>query len=103
MKYIITEEIESPVKVTKGIEFFDLLFFVCYLGVSFAFSSMVSDKLTVPFIIFSAIVALILTAKSPFNRRRRNFESIYFLLKNDRKVYKAIYNYEEGEKDERKK
>ena len=103
MKYIITEQIESPVKVSKSIEFFDLMFFICYMAVSAAFSSLVADRLAVPFFIYSALMAIALTIKSPFNKNRRNFESIYFMLKRDKEVYKPIYNLEEMENEKGKK
>lgn len=97
MKYIVTEEIESPVRVSKRIEFFDLLFVVCYMAVSFAFSALVAEKLKMAFLFFSAAVAVTLTAKSPFNRRRRTFESIYFMLKKDSTIYRPIYEESENE------
>ena len=100
MKYIVTEEIESPVRVAKHIEFFDLLFVVCYMAVSFAFSVMVAEKLKTAFLIFSAVVAIILTSKSPFNQRRRNIESIFFMLKKDNEVYRPVYD-EEAEDEQR--
>ena len=103
MKYIVTAEIESPVKVSKSIEFFDLIFFICYMAISAGFSSMVADRLVVPFFIYSGCVTIALTIKSPFNKNRRNFESIYFMVKRDKEVYKPIYNLGEMENEKEKK
>lgn len=103
MKYIVIEQIESPNKIAKNIEVFDLMFCLCYMAVSFGFAALVSEKLVVPFMIFSFLMAIMLTVKSPFNRNRRNFESIYFMLSNDNKVYKPIYNLDEKEDDSAKK
>ena len=58
MKYLITEEIESPNRVFKNVEALD---FFC---------------------------------SSAFNRKRRNMESVFLLLKHNTAVYKAVYGEE---------
>lgn len=95
MKYIITEEIESANKVSKYFDVFDLMFVICYMAISYALASMVSEKLLAFFMIFSLLMSIALVSKSPFNRNRRTFESIYFMLSNDREVYSPIYIDEE--------
>lgn len=96
MKYLITENIESPSKVSKHIEAADFFFMVIYIGICVAIMGMVHEKLKVAYIIFSCVMAIFLTSKSIFNKKRRNYESIYLMLVHDLNVYKPIY----GEADE---
>ena len=94
MKYIVTEDIESPGKVSKNIDAFDFIFVLAYIGVSFVLMSMVHSHLRAIFMIFSGSIAIFLTCRSPFNRRRRNYESIILMLKRDISIYKAFYEKE---------
>lgn len=86
--YITTESIESKTKITGEFEVRDLFFMVAYVGLSYAMMSMVAQQLHVPFLLFSVFVSLFLTKKSSFNRKRRNYESLYFLLTRDETVYR---------------
>lgn len=99
MKYLVTEEIESPNKVMKNIEVADFFFVVGYMGITIALNSLVHEKLVVLYYIFSFLLCLFLTAKSGFNRKRRNYESIFLMLRHDINVYRAVYG-EVGSEDE---
>ena len=91
MKYLITEEIESPAKATKHIEVRDLFFFLGYLALAVCFRGLVHDRLQIPYLLFSALMATVLTMKSFFNKKRRNYESIYLLI--SRFFSDGIYGY----------
>ena len=95
MKYLVTEEIESPNKVSKHIEAVDFFFVIIYMGLAFAFMSLVHEKLHIPYMIFSFLMCTFLTSKSVFNKKRRNYESMFMMLRHDITVYRAIYNKEE--------
>jgi uncharacterized membrane-anchored protein YitT (DUF2179 family) len=97
MKYIVTEDIESPAKVAKGIEIFDFFFLLIYIGISFVLMNMVHGTLKAPFMIFSLLVAIFLTSKSRFNKKRRNFESIILFIQRDKEVYQPFI--EEGKEE----
>lgn len=99
-RYIITEEIESPNKIAKGITAFDFFFVLGYLMVSFGLMSLVHDKLNILFMVFSGIIAIFLTTKSYFNKHRRNYESLILLSQKDDHIYNPFYA---GEKNEGKK
>lgn len=99
MKYLITEEIESPSKVTKHIEAFDFFFIIIYVGVSFALMGGVYSALKPFYMIFSLAVAVFLTSKSAFNKKRRNYESLILLLKKDYEIYRPLYG--EGNENEK--
>ena len=46
--------------------------------------------------IFSVLMAIFLTAKSTFNKNRRNYESLYFLLTKDDSTYRPFRLEEEN-------
>ena len=73
--------------MTGDFEVWDLFFMIAYVGMSYAMMSMVADQLHIPFLLFSTATALFLTKKSSFNKKRRNYESLYFLLTKDETVY----------------
>jgi hypothetical protein len=83
-----TEAIESSPKVGRSFYVFDFFFVFVYVAVSFSLKSLVHERLQIPYMIFSFLVAIFLTIKSTGNKKRRNFESIYFLLKKDINVYR---------------
>ena len=91
MKYLITQDIESPAKATKHIEVKDMFFFLGYITIAFAFKNLVHDSLEIPYLIFSALMAGFLTMKSYYNKRRRNYESLYILT--SRFFSDGIYGY----------
>lgn len=97
MRYLVTEQIESPNKVTKHIEVKDFFFVLFYMAISFALMDFVHQGLRVIYMIFSGFCCLFLTAKSPFNRKRRNYESLILLYTKDDRVYRPIYGG--GEKE----
>lgn len=97
-KMTATESVESTAKVTSFLDVFDLFFMVGYVGVSYIFSALVHEKLRLPFFVFSFFMAGFLTMKSTFNRKRRNYESIYFLIISDRSTYRPYID--KGENDE---
>lgn len=95
----VAEEIESPSKVTKRIEIFDFFFVVFYMVICIGLKSMVSERLSIPFLIFSFFMAIFLTGKSLYNKKRRNYESLYFLLTKDRVVYKPFISGEDRDEN----
>lgn len=97
MKYLVTEQIESPNKVNKHIEVKDFFFVLAYIGVTIAFMDYVHEALKVIYFMFSLSCSIFLTTKSAFNKRRRNYESIFLLLARDENVYMPIYGGKEDE------
>ncbi|MBS6799162.1 MAG: hypothetical protein KH297_04690 [Firmicutes bacterium] len=86
-----TESIESKNKISEHFDVFDLFFVSVYMAVSLIFKSMVNNRLGTAFMVFSALIAGFLTMRSSFNKKRRNYESIFFLLQKDMKVYRPFY------------
>ena len=83
----ITDGVESKVKVAAGIEIFDCFFVLGALGLAYMLRSFVHEYLQVPFLIFTVLMAVFLTARSTFNKKRRNYESLFFLITKDVAVY----------------
>ena len=90
MAYIVPKELKSPVKVTKWLYLFDMMFVLLFMGLSILFESLVNEKIRFLYYIFSFVVAIILTSKSTFNPGKRNYETILYLFKRDSRVYKSI-------------
>ena len=94
MKYLITEEIESPNRVFKNVEVADFFFVIGYMCVAFALRSLVHPALHIPYLISSLLFCIFLTCRSAWNRKRRNYESLILMMKHDTGVYRAIYGEE---------
>lgn len=94
MKYLITEEIESPSRVFKNVEVIDFFFVVGYMCVAFALRHLVHPTLRIPYMIFSLLFCIFLTCRSLWNRKRRNYETLFLMLKHNTGVYRAVYGEE---------
>lgn len=92
MKYIVVKDMKAETKVGKFIFLFDFFFLLGYAAVSMMLVKMVQESLSVPFYIFSGVVALFLTLKSPWNKKRRNWESLLLYLRRDKEVYEPEIN-----------
>lgn len=90
MRYRPAKEIKSQTKVIWKIYVFDFIFFVIYIYISFILSSMVHSKLKILYYVFSSLMAIFLTLPSRYNKKRRNYQSIFLLLKHDTNVYRPI-------------
>lgn len=95
MATITTDSIESKTKVKGNFEVFDLFFMLGYVGISYGLMGMVHETLHIPFMIFSFLMAGFLTMKSTFNKKRRNYESLYFLISKDLTVYRPFIKINE--------
>lgn len=94
---VTTQSFESKTRVWGNIEVFDFFFIGTYTFFAYSFISNVHEKLRVTYMIFSVLMAVFLTSKSSFNKNRRNYESLYFLLKKDETTYRP---FRAGEEDE---
>lgn len=102
MKYLVTKDIDAPATVQLGIKVFDIFFVLAYSGIAFALKGVVHPVFQIPYILYSVCMAVFLTMPSRFNRRRRNYESLLFLLHKDKTIYRPIYTPVDlkGEADE---
>ncbi len=96
---ITTQSFESKTTVYRNIEIFDFFFVGTYTFFSYSLTLIVHERLRLLFMIFSILMAVFLTSKSSFNKNRRNFESLYFLLTKDESTYRPFRMREEHEKE----
>ena len=93
MRYIVTQELKSRTQINKWLYLSDMLFAVAYCAcASFMFGSLVHQSLHIPYYIFNGALGLGLTFHSPFNKGKRMFQSLYYLLLGDRFLYKPVSN-----------
>lgn len=92
MKYTVVQDIKSETKVGKSMFLYDFFFLLTYGAVSFMLANMVHSTLKIPFYVFSGCCAVFLTMKSSWNKKRRNWESIFLYLRKDREVYHPLPN-----------
>ena len=96
MDFEMVQELRSGTKVFKWLYLFDLMFIGCYFAIMFMFVEHVHPALLympyLPPFIINIIVALIFTARSPFNPKKRIFQTILFIAKKDTYVYHPITN-----------
>lgn len=97
MRYLVTEQIESPNKVNKHIEVADFFFVLVYMGITIALMDFVHQGLKVFYVIFSLCSSVFLTSKSMLNKRRRNYESLFLMFTRDERVFRPIYGGEDIE------
>lgn len=91
--HTMPEELKSPVKVGKNFYFFDLVFVVSWTMVfSVIGQSFIHPELSILYMIWNGIVAIILTRPAFGNPEKRIYYSFLFFLIKDRKVYHAINN-----------
>lgn len=95
-KYGSTEEISSESHIGSWIFAKDLIFIAVYMVISYAISNVLPEKFFYPFMIYSAICAVILTLPSPFNNKRRLRTSLVIFLTKDNKVHRPITGKEDG-------
>lgn len=91
-EYIITREIKSQTKVIGKIYAYDFMFLVMYAIIVFFFKSLVAENLLIPYYIFSAVMALSLTAPSSFNKQRRNYQTLLIYIRHSDAVYRPVKN-----------
>lgn len=90
MEYRI-QELDTPTKIYKHFYLFDLGFVMIYFFVFMLIGQgRVHPALSIPYYCFNAVIAIILTMRSPWNRGKRIFHSIYFFICKDRCVYFPI-------------
>lgn len=92
MRYIVVQDMKTETKVIKNIYLSDFFFLLVYAAVSLMLGSVVHTMLKIPFYIFSGVCGMFLTMKSSWNKKRRNWESLFLFLRRDKEVYHPLMN-----------
>lgn len=99
-EYSLTSEIKSEVKV-GGKVYVSVFFFLLIYAIIFeGLKGLVHQRLMLPYYIFVFTTDIILTMPSFFNRKRKNYESIFIYLGRDRAVYRPLRNVSAERKKE---
>ena len=90
--YIMLKELETPFKINKFIYAADLFFLAGFAGLGAVLQGLVFSKLQVVFFIFNLLVGCFLTAPSFANPKKRNFQSLFLLLRRmqNKRVYHSV-------------
>ncbi|WP_411328668.1 DUF5592 family protein [Anaerofustis stercorihominis] len=102
-KKITTESIKSENRVIGSYDVYDFLAILVILMFTYFFRIYVHPSLRAAYIIFSLAISFFLVSKSGLNKKRKNYESVYFFLTKDISVYRPFYIKEkvnEKEKEE---
>lgn len=100
MRYLVSKEIKSETKVGKSMYLFDLFFLIIYMAVSFVLVNLVHPSWQLVFYLYSLVMAVLLTSKSYFNKKRRNYQSMAIILRKDTTVYRPVANISKNLTDE---
>ena len=92
MRYLVAKDIKSETKVSKNIYIYDFFFILIYMSVSLVLANLVHPSLKIVFFIYSLGMAVFLTAKSYYNKKRRNYESVMIMLRRDKEIYSPVLN-----------
>ena len=92
LMYIMLKELETPFKINKFIYATDLFFLAGFAGLGAVLQGLVFSKLQVVFFIFNLLVGCFLTAPSFANPKKRNFQSLFLLLRRmqNKRVYHSV-------------
>ena len=90
--YIMLKELETLFKINKFIYALDLFILIGFAGLGVLLQGMVFSKLQMVFFVFNFLVGCFLTAPSFANPQKRNFQSIFLLLRKtqNKTVYHSI-------------
>lgn len=92
MRYLVAKDIKSETKVSKNIYIYDFFFILIYMTVSLVLANLVHPSLKLVFYVYSLGMAVFLTAKSYYNKKRRNYESVMIMLRRDKGLYAPVLN-----------
>ena len=84
---IITEEIKSESHVAFWIYAKDFFFILIYGYGAYLLRGIVATPFQIPYLVFSVICAVVFTLPSPFNKKRRIYQSLLIYIKRDYMTY----------------
>jgi len=88
--YNIPQDLRAKSQIIKGINIADFMFVITIFFLGYLLSAqlkLVVSPLIVPFNIFNALTATIMVLPSPWNKQKKIYESILYMLLNDKYTY----------------
>lgn len=95
----LAKEVNSKTKVFKFVSVTDFFIIITYLAIIAILKGYVSDVLSVPYWIFSVVMAIIMTCPSPTNKKRKIWQSLFLMIKKDVTTFKPVLNISKKPKD----
>lgn len=89
-EYVVVQELKSSSKLTGNWFVRDAIFVIVYIMVANIFTEFVHPFLQAAYMIFSILVACILTSHTRSNPQKRVYHRIYYWLIKSRCVYHSI-------------
>lgn len=89
-EYVVVQELKSSSKLTGNWFVGDAFFVLIYIIVANLFRELVHPFLQAAYIIFSIVVACVLTSHTRSNPQKRVYHCIYYWLIKSRCVYHSI-------------
>lgn len=99
MRFTTVQELKSQPKLLSWLYAKDLLMIVGFVCVMSVFQGLVHPACQTAYFIWNIFVGLTLALPSPFNVKMHIYESLVFIVKKDRFVYKPISIPKDSEND----
>lgn len=99
-KYMLPNEIKTETQMMSWLYLGDILFIAGYVEFFSIFSGLVHPMLIMPYMIWNALIGLILTRPSPYNPPKRIYHSVFLRATKKVMAYHSIPLEEEVYFDE---
>lgn len=99
MRFTTVQELKSQPKLLSWLYAKDLLMIAGFVCVMSVFQGLVHPACQTAYFIWNIFVGLALALPSPFNVKMHIYESLVFIVKKDRFVYKPIFIPKDSEND----
>lgn len=91
--YLVPQDLRAKPQIIKGINIIDFLIVIGVAITGYVLTEqahMVVSPLRIPFNIFNVIVAIYLILPSPWNKGKKNWQSIQYAFTRDKYTYHSI-------------
>lgn len=92
-EYNVAEEIRSESKVAGKVFISDFAFLSVYYMMMYMLNIYVHGVLMLPYAVFVVVTGIVMTMPSPFNPKKKIYQSCIIYLRKNKTVYKPLKNY----------
>lgn len=85
--YLIPQEIKSETMVGLGFYMMDIVIIVFIFYIMNFFSDLIHPLVQIPYMFLSIVIGIILTRRLKANPDKRLYQSLYYYLRRDKKIY----------------
>lgn len=101
-QFVMISEIKAETQIFKFINLKTLFITIGFLVFGYVTSGMVHEMLSFVYIVFNGVVGFVLSMKSPFNKGKLIYQSIFLYIRNrfhKKDVYHALADCEYNSED----